>query len=52
MPKYEKRRDVLVDVFSKAGWELGKPEASMFIWAKIPEIARDKGSLEFSTPST
>jgi alanine-synthesizing transaminase len=48
VPKYEKRRDVLVDVFSKAGWELGKPEASMFIWAKIPEIARDKGSLEFS----
>jgi alanine-synthesizing transaminase len=48
VPKYEKRRDVLVDVFSKAGWELGKPEASMFVWAKIPEIARDKGSLEFS----
>ena len=48
VPKYQRRRDVLVEVFSKAGWELKKPEASMFVWAKIPKIARDKGSLEFS----
>ena len=27
---------------------MAKPNASMFIWAKIPEIARDMGSLEFS----
>ena len=48
VPKYQKRRDVLLDAFSKAGWELGKPNASMFVWAKIPDIARDMGSLEFS----
>ena len=48
IPKYQKRRDVLIDAFSKAGWDLGKPNASMFVWAKIPKIARDMGSLEFS----
>ncbi|SHO80844.1 Aspartate aminotransferase [hydrothermal vent metagenome] len=48
IPRYEKRRDVMIDAFAKAGWELAKPNASMFIWAKIPEIARDMGSLEFS----
>jgi alanine-synthesizing transaminase len=48
IPKYKKRRDVMIEAFKNAGWELGKPEASMFIWAKIPEVARDMGSLEFS----
>ena len=48
IPKYKKRRDVMLDAFRNAGWDLGKPNASMFIWAKIPEIARDMGSLEFS----
>ena len=48
IPKYQKRRDVMIEAFKNAGWELGKPQASMFIWAKIPEIVRDLGSLEFS----
>jgi len=48
IPKYKKRRDVMLEAFKNAGWELGKPSSSMFIWAKIPEIARDMGSLEFS----
>ncbi len=48
VPLYEKRRDVMIDAFSNAGWALAKPNASMFIWAKIPEIARDMGSLEFA----
>jgi len=45
---YEKRRDVLIESFAKAGWEIEKPRATMFVWAKIPEIARHLGSLEFS----
>lgn len=45
---YEKRRDVLIESFSAAGWELKKPKASMFIWAKLPECAAHLGSLEFS----
>jgi len=48
IPRYEKRRDVMIDSFTKAGWPLAKPNASMFIWGKIPEIARDMGSLEFA----
>ena len=48
IPRYEKRRDVMIEAFTNAGWPLAKPNASMFIWGKIPEIARDMGSLEFS----
>jgi len=48
VPKYRKRRDVLLEAFGNAGWELGRPNASMFVWGKIPECARDMGSLEFS----
>ncbi len=48
IPKYKKRRDVMLEAFKNAGWDLGKPSASMFIWAKIPEVAREMGSLEFS----
>jgi alanine-synthesizing transaminase len=48
IPRYEKRRDVMIDAFTNAGWSLAKPNASMFIWAKIPEIAGDMGSLEFA----
>lgn len=48
IPLYEKRRDVMIESFENAGWRLAKPNASMFIWGKIPEIARDMGSLEFA----
>jgi alanine-synthesizing transaminase len=48
IPRYEKRRDVMIEAFTNAGWPLAKPNASMFIWAKIPEVARDMGSLEFA----
>ena len=48
IPKYKKRRDVMIEAFKNAGWDLGEPNSSMFIWAKIPEIAREMGSLEFS----
>ena len=45
---YHKRRDVLVDSFGRAGWEIPKPSASMFAWAPLPPALRDMGSLEFS----
>jgi alanine-synthesizing transaminase len=48
IPKYLHRRNVMIEAFGNAGWDLGKPNASMFIWAKIPECARAMGSLEFS----
>jgi alanine-synthesizing transaminase len=46
--KYQRRRDVLVDAFGKAGWKVPKPAASMFAWAPIPEAWRPMGSLEFA----
>jgi alanine-synthesizing transaminase len=46
--KYEIRRDVLIDSFKRAGWEIQKPKATMFVWARLPERFRDMGSLEFS----
>lgn len=33
---YQKRRDILVDGFAQMGWQMPKPQASMFIWAPIP----------------
>jgi alanine-synthesizing transaminase len=45
---YKKRRDVLVDTFTRAGFPVPPPAASMFAWAPLPEPFRDMGSLEFS----
>ena len=45
---YRQRRDVLVDGLNRVGWEMEKPKGTMFVWAKIPEKYRKKGSVEFS----
>ena len=45
---YRQRRDVLCDGLNSVGWEVEKPKATMFLWAKIPEQYRAMGSLEFS----
>ena len=45
---YKRRRDVLVDAFGRAGWDVPPPAATMFAWAPIPEPFRQMGSLEFS----
>ena len=44
---YQQRRDILIDKFAKAGWEITPPKATMFAWAKIPEPYRSLGSFEF-----
>jgi alanine-synthesizing transaminase len=46
---YKERRDVLIDVFARAGWNVPPPQATMFAWAKIPEQFGGMKSLEFST---
>ncbi|PYE49749.1 aminotransferase class I/II-fold pyridoxal phosphate-dependent enzyme [Paenibacillus barcinonensis] len=33
---YEERRDMLCEGFAKLGWAINKPEATMFIWTRIP----------------
>jgi len=45
---YRKRRDVLCEGLTAAGWPVEKPKATMFVWAKIPEAYQHLGSLEFS----
>ncbi|MGR9051332.1 MAG: alanine transaminase [Gammaproteobacteria bacterium] len=45
---YRKRRDVLCDGLTAAGWPVPKPQATMFVWAPIPEPYKAMGSLEFS----
>ena len=45
---YHRRRDVLVEAFSRAGWDVPAPPASMFAWAPLPPGLREMGSLEFS----
>ena len=32
----------------EAGWQVDCPQASMYIWARIPEPYRELGSLEFA----
>ena len=46
---YRKRRDTLVESFSRAGWVIPPPQASMFTWAPLPERFRDLGSMQFAT---
>lgn len=45
---YKQRRDVLVETFGRAGWDVPPPAATMFAWVPIPERFRAMGSLEFS----
>jgi alanine-synthesizing transaminase len=45
---YQGRRDVLIKGLARLGWEIEKPKATMFVWAKIPERYHELGSLEFS----
>jgi LL-diaminopimelate aminotransferase len=33
---YERRRDILCEGFKEIGWNMEKPEATMFIWTTIP----------------
>jgi len=46
--KYDHRQDVLIEAFDRAGWKIRRNQASMFVWAKIPDCVEHLGSLEFS----
>ncbi|MEO6012480.1 MAG: LL-diaminopimelate aminotransferase [Devosia sp.] len=45
---YQTRRDVMVESFSRAGWNLPSPKATMFVWSPIPDQYAHLGSLEFA----
>jgi len=43
---YQARRDLLVDGLRQAGWEVPKPQASLYVWARVPT---QRPSMEFAT---
>jgi alanine-synthesizing transaminase len=45
---YRQRRNWLCAGLNRAGWIIEPPQATMFVWAPIPEPFRELGSLEFS----
>jgi len=45
---YEARRNVLCDGLNRIGWEVDKPKASMFVWAKMPKTFEHMGSMDFA----
>ncbi len=45
---YRQRRDVLVESFGRAGWDIPSPDASMFAWVPLPPKFAHLGSVEFS----
>lgn len=46
--EYQRRRDVLCDGLERLGWDIDRPKAGMFVWAKIPEPWAQMGSINFA----
>ncbi len=47
--RYQTRRDVVCDGLTRIGWEVEKPRATMFVWAKVPqEHSKGKGSIAYA----
>jgi alanine-synthesizing transaminase len=40
---YEGRRNALCDGLTRAGWEVARPKATMFVWARIPTDEHAQG---------
>ncbi|RIX52660.1 aminotransferase class I/II-fold pyridoxal phosphate-dependent enzyme [Paenibacillus nanensis] len=40
---YERRRNTFVEVLRSEGWQVASPKATMFVWAKLPDMAWDMG---------
>ncbi len=46
---YRRRRDVFVDGMHAIGWQVPKPKATFYIWAKVPMKFSALTSMEFAT---
>ena len=46
--RYQDRRNTLCEGLSAIGWDVKKPKASMFLWAKIPKAYQSLGSMKFA----
>ena len=50
---YKARRDVLVESFSRSGWDVPSPKATMFAWSPLPDKYKNLSSSKyFSISST
>ncbi len=45
---YQGRRDALCDGLARVGWNVPKPAATMFVWARIPDAHAAEGSQAFA----
>ncbi|NQT21916.1 MAG: LL-diaminopimelate aminotransferase [Candidatus Omnitrophica bacterium] len=45
---YKKRRDVLLSGLEKVGWDIPKPKATFYVWARIPNKYSALTSMEFA----
>ena len=46
--KYQLRRDILCEGLERMDWEIARPRAGMFVWAKLPPPYDAMGSMEFA----
>ena len=47
--KYRIRRDAVCEALQRLGWQVEKPRASMFVWARVPEEhLRGKGTIDYA----
>ncbi|MFX1502709.1 MAG: aminotransferase class I/II-fold pyridoxal phosphate-dependent enzyme, partial [Promethearchaeota archaeon] len=44
---YEKRRDVLIKGLNEIGWKTDKPQATFYVWSRIPHKYKDISCMEF-----
>ena len=46
---YASRRDVICEGLQRIGWQVEKPRATMFVWAKVPEEhLAGKGTIDYA----
>jgi len=46
--RYRTRRDILCEGLERIGWEVVRPRAGMFVWAKLPPPFDRMGSMQFA----
>jgi len=47
--RYRSRRNVVCDGLERIGWQVQKPRATMFVWAKVPrECLKGKGTIDYA----
>ena len=45
---FQQRRDTLIAALNNIGWQVSKPNATMYLWAKLPKVW-ENSSIEFCT---